>query len=84
MTGLVQIRNVPEGTRRRLKARAAAQGQSLNEYLLGLLDRDAARPTVDEVLARAAQRSERATDSALDVMLAAREERDGGLQQAAT
>ena len=48
MNSLVQIRNVPEETRRALKARAAARGASLNAYLLellkqGLITEDAAR-----------------------------------------
>lgn len=33
MAGLVQIRNVPDETRRALKSRAAAEGRSLNDYL---------------------------------------------------
>lgn len=52
MAGLVQIRNVPDETRRELKARAAARGISLNDLLLDLLVEEAARPTVAEVLAR--------------------------------
>ncbi|HEY2041248.1 MAG TPA: hypothetical protein VGH11_01135 [Jatrophihabitans sp.] len=76
MSGLLQIRNVPEQTRRVLKARAAAQGESLNQYLLELIDREASRPTVDEVLSRAAERSERATASALDAIGASRSERE--------
>ena len=39
MAGLVQIRNVPDETRQGLKARAAARGESLNDYLLKLLIR---------------------------------------------
>lgn len=57
--GLLQIRDVPEGTRRVLKARAAARGQSLNAYLLDLIDREVAQPTIADVLQRAAARSEK-------------------------
>ncbi|MCL2423217.1 MAG: hypothetical protein FWD11_04890 [Micrococcales bacterium] len=46
----ITIRDVPEGTRRTLAARAAAQGQSMQEYLRGVLDRTAASPTQSEVL----------------------------------
>jgi plasmid stability protein len=82
MAGLLQIRDVPESARRVLKARAAARGQSLNTYMLDLIRREVARPTVGEVLARAARRSERAEVSALDGVLADRAERDqrDGLQ----
>jgi antitoxin FitA len=72
---LLQIRNVPEETRRALKVRAAARGESLNAYLLDLIERDVASPTVGEVLARAARRAERADRSALGAVLRGRAER---------
>ena len=83
MASLLQIRNVPEEARRALKARAAARGESLNTYLLGLIERDIARPTVAEVLDRAARRADRATASAVEVIGAARAERDLELQRPA-
>lgn len=49
---LIQIRDVPEDVHRKLKARAAASGQSLTEYLRGMLVRSADRPTPEEVTAR--------------------------------
>jgi antitoxin FitA len=79
MAGLVQIRNVPEQTRRALKQRAAARGESLNTYLLGVLDAEVERPTVAEVLDRAARRSEQATASAVDAVRRERTERDDRL-----
>lgn len=75
MASLLQIREVPDASRRELKARAAAQGQSLNAYLLDLISREVARPTVTEVLDRAARRSERATASAAEAVAAARTDR---------
>jgi plasmid stability protein len=72
----VQIRDVPDEARRRLKARAAARGQSLNSYLLEMIDREVARPTVVEVLQRAAERAERARASSSEVIQTARGERD--------
>lgn len=75
MGSLLQIRNVPEEARRALKARAAARGESLNAYLLDLISREVARPSVGEVLERAARRAERAEVSAVGVLNAAREER---------
>jgi|Tabmets5t2r1_1033131.scaffolds.fasta_scaffold50094_3 hypothetical protein len=79
MPSLVQIRNVPERTRRALKQRAAARGESLNTYLLGVLAAEVERPTVAEVLDRAVRRSERATASAVDAIRQERADRDGRL-----
>lgn len=79
---MLQIRDVPDEARRALKARAAARGESLNSYLLQLIQREAARPTVGEVLDRAAHRSEHARMSALEAVAAARAERDGQSKQA--
>jgi len=53
----VQIKSVPEETHAVLRQRAARAHQSLQEYLLGLLVREANAPTVDEVLERAARRT---------------------------
>jgi len=76
VSGLLQIRNVPDDARRALKARAAARGESLNAYLLTVLTREASTPTVAEVLHRAASRTERAQGSAVDVLAAARGDRE--------
>lgn len=48
----MQIRDVPDSTRRVLKARAAASGQSLSEYLLAQLNRAAEQPTLAELTER--------------------------------
>jgi antitoxin FitA len=53
----VQIKDVPDETHAVLRRRAAAAHQSLQEYLRSKLIDDAARPTVDEVLDRAAGRA---------------------------
>jgi plasmid stability protein len=53
---LVQIRDVPEPVHRTLKARAAASGVSMSEYLRALLERAAERPTPEELAARIAAR----------------------------
>jgi plasmid stability protein len=73
---LLQIRDVPDEARRALKARAASRGQSLNSYMLDVIEREVSRPTVAEVLERAAARNERASASALDALHTARRERD--------
>ncbi|CAN5154937.1 hypothetical protein BH20ACT5_BH20ACT5_00550 [soil metagenome] len=79
MIVLLQIRNVPEEARRVLKARAAARGESLNAHLLEVIEREVARPTVAEVLDRAARRSERANASAVDLLWEERAEREDRL-----
>lgn len=76
MASLLQIRDVPEETRRELKARAAARGQSMNAYLVDLVNREVERPTVAEVLHRAERRAERAGVSAAEFVAAARVERE--------
>lgn len=57
MPKTLQIRNVPEPVHRELRSRAAAAGVSLSDFALGELVRVAERPTVSDVLARAASRS---------------------------
>lgn len=52
MSRMVQIRNVPDVLHRTLKARALDAGQTLSDYLLTELERLAARPTREEMLAR--------------------------------
>jgi len=61
----VTIRDVPDGVRDELAARAARGGQSLQEYLRTLLVNVAEKPTVGDVLARARARVE-ATGVRLD------------------
>lgn len=79
MGSLLQIRDVPDDVRRTLKERAAAQGESLNRHLIGLLEREAAQPTVREVLDRAARRAGRGGISIVDVLDTAWRERDDEL-----
>ena len=57
MAHSIQIRNVPDDVHRTLRARAAAAGQSLSEYLLADLTRLADRPPITDVLLRATRRS---------------------------
>ena len=56
MSVMVQIRNMPETLHRKLKARAAAAGVSLSDYLLQMARRDAEAPTLEEFRARLAKR----------------------------
>lgn len=48
----------------------------MNAFMLELIDREVSRPTVAEVLDRAARRSERATTSAQEAVATARADRD--------
>ena len=57
MSKMIQLRNVPDDLHRRLKARAALEGLSLSEYLIGEVRRAAERPTVTELRRRLAARS---------------------------
>ena len=57
MSKMIQLRNVPEALHRKLKARAALEGMSLSEYLLGEVRRAAERPSLSELRQRLAQRT---------------------------
>jgi plasmid stability protein len=52
MSKTVQIRNVPDALHRKLKARAAASGQTLSRYVMAELQRLTSRPTRNEMRAR--------------------------------
>jgi antitoxin FitA len=47
--GLIQIRDVPDDVHRKLKARAAAEGRSLSDYVLVEIKRIARTPTPEEL-----------------------------------
>jgi len=51
----IQIRNVPDDIHRRLKARAAAAGMSLSDYLLREVRKRAEAPTPEETMKRLAR-----------------------------
>jgi plasmid stability protein len=53
----IQVKDVPEDVHATLRRRAAAAGQSLQEYLLDQLVEEAHTPTVDELLERAGGRA---------------------------
>jgi plasmid stability protein len=74
MSKMIQIRNVPDGLHRRLKARAAMDGMSLSDFLLNEIRRVAERPTLDELRARLDRR--RAATPAVSPAEAVRAERD--------
>jgi antitoxin FitA len=70
---MLQVRNVPDDVHEELRRRASAAGLSLSEYVLRELERVAARPPIEEVLARSASR--RLDLSMADVVGAIRAER---------
>lgn len=55
MSKLIQIRDVREEVRRKLKARAAREGMSLSSYLKRELEQLAQRPSLREWLESTAQ-----------------------------
>lgn len=70
---MLQVRHVPDAVHAELSRRAAAAGVPLSEYVLRELERVAARPPIEEVLARSASR--RLDLSLADVVDALRAER---------
>jgi hypothetical protein len=71
----IQVKNVSPEAHAVLRQRAAASGQSLQEYMLAWIERSTARPTVNEVLDRISHRSG-GRMPADDVVRQLREERD--------
>lgn len=68
MTALT-IRDVSDDAVRTMKIRAAQAGQSLQAYLRGLIEKEAARPTVAEAVERA-RRDATANISTADILSA--------------
>lgn len=56
MAVAITVRDVPDAVRDELAGRAARAGQSLQEYLRGMLVQTASRPAADDVIARARAR----------------------------
>lgn len=77
MSKTVQIRKVPDDIHHILRSRATAAGMSLSDYLLAEIVRLADRPTIAEVLARAAARTGGASHEAImDAIRSGRDEDD--------
>ena len=76
MPKMIQIRNVPDGLHRKLKARAAEQGLTLSDYLLRMAEREADRPTIAELTERIRRRGPVRTDISAAAIV--REMRDAG------
>lgn len=56
MSKMIQIRNVPDGTHRALKTRAAQTGMTLSDYLLAEIEQVAGLPSIEELTERIRQR----------------------------
>jgi plasmid stability protein len=57
MSKMIQLRNVPDDLHKVLKVRAAANGQSLSDYLIAQIRDIAERPTPGEMRQRLSQRT---------------------------
>lgn len=56
MAKMIQVRNVPDRLHRELTRRARARGLTLTQYAEQILEREAARPTPEELFERLARR----------------------------
>ena len=56
MPKMIQVRNVPTALHRQAKARAAAIGMTLSDFVLREIKRALERPTREEILERVARR----------------------------
>jgi plasmid stability protein len=52
MSKMIQIRNVPDRLHRELTRRARKRGQTLTAYVEEILEREASRPTAEDLDAR--------------------------------
>jgi antitoxin FitA len=57
MTRMIQVRNVPAELHRELVRRARARGQTLTDYIQGILEREVRRPPREEVFERISSRT---------------------------
>ena len=62
MSVMIQIRNVPDGLHRQLKARAALEGVSMSRFILREIERTLARPSRRELLEAIGSQPEIALD----------------------
>jgi plasmid stability protein len=74
MSKMIQLRNVPDGLHRSLKARAAMSGMSLSDYLIAEIREIAESPTLLELRDRL--RTRKAVKVQIDTARLVREERE--------
>ena len=76
MSKMIQIRHVPDGLHRRLKAKAAGAGMSLSDYLRSECERIADQLTPGEIRARLnVLGPARVSESVVDIVRAERDSR---------
>ncbi len=75
MSKMIQVRNVPDEVHKILKARAAAAGMSLSDYVKHDLEQSAAGPSLPEIDARigARGRSGLRTETIVETLRTVRE-----------
>jgi antitoxin FitA len=71
----IQVKDVPDEVHSVLRRRAAAAGQSLQEYLLAHLTEEATTPTLEELFEQVGQRTG-GRFTAADAVAAVRADRD--------
>ena len=71
----VQVRGVPHDVHRRLKAQAALEGQSLNDFLLARMIEIASVPTISELTTRIREREPYEGPPSAEVIRAERDRR---------
>ena len=52
MAKMIQVRNVPDALHRELVRRAEARGETLTQYIQGILEREVSRPRPEDVFER--------------------------------
>lgn len=52
MARMLQVRDIPDPLHKELVRRARARGQTLTDYVQGILEREVARPPAEEVFER--------------------------------
>lgn len=72
---MIQVRNVPDDLHRLLKERAAREGTTMSDLILGELPRLAHRPSPLQLLERIGQREPVAGPPAADLVRVERERR---------
>ena len=66
----LQVKNVPEETYSELRRRAASEGTTIRDYVLRVLQRELARPSVAEWLRRVDEEAPRTDVPTADVLAA--------------
>jgi plasmid stability protein len=73
MAKMIQVRNVPDRLHRELTRRARKQGRTVTAYIQEILEREVAKPTLEDAIGRIAKR--RPVDLGRPVAELIREER---------